>query len=362
VRKNSDSPSQDSGSGEFRSGPVVGTALVPGVTFARKGLLYADIEGLAIFEGDIVLGSTEDVRAEADKGAGELPQEQDVGITGQLYRWPNATIPYDIDPAMPNQQRVTDAIAHWEAYTPIRFLLRTPANAAQYPDYAHFRSGGGCSSKVGKRGGQQIITLGGICATGNAIHEIGHTVGLWHEQSREDRDTFVRIVWVNIDQSLISNFAQHITDGDDIGSYDYGSIMHYPPDAFSINRQATIIPLLPLPAGVVLGQRNGLSQGDINAVREMYPVTIRDDRINQEDQDEYARASQQAATQSQEVASARETASDAQVSSSDIIRRLVGISGTLQALATRVARLEARSGGQATATSQPSPSSRMRRH
>jgi len=87
-------------------------------------------------------------------------------------------------------------------------------------------------------------------------------------------------------------------------------------------------------------------------------LTIRDDRINQEDQDEYARASQQATTQSQEVASARETASDAQVSSSDIIRRLVGISGTLQALTTRVARLEARSGGQATATSQPSPSSR----
>ena len=86
--------------------------------------------------------------------------------------------------------------------------------------------------------------------------------------------------------------------------------------------------------------------------------TIRDDRINQEDRDEYARALQQAATQRQEVTSARETASGGQVPSSDIIRRLDGISETLQALTTRVARLEARSGGQATATSQPSPSSR----
>jgi hypothetical protein len=41
--------------GEFRSGPVAGTALVAGVTFARKGLLYAEVEGLAMFEGDIVL-------------------------------------------------------------------------------------------------------------------------------------------------------------------------------------------------------------------------------------------------------------------------------------------------------------------
>ncbi len=131
--------------GEFRSGPAVGTAIVPRVTLPPKGLVYAEVDGLAIFEGDIVLGTVEEVTAMADAVAdamaGNQPQAS-VGIIagpGGQFRWPNARVPYDIDPALPNQQRVTDAIAHWEANTRIRFVLRTPANAAQFPDFAHFQ-------------------------------------------------------------------------------------------------------------------------------------------------------------------------------------------------------------------------------
>ena len=87
------------------------------------------------------------------------------------------------------------------------------------------------------------------------MHEIGHAVGLWHEQSREDRDRFVRVVWANIQAGREHNFNQHITDGDDIGGYDYGSIMHYPRTAFTRNGQDTIVPV----GGQAIGQRNGLS-------------------------------------------------------------------------------------------------------
>ena len=51
----------------------------------------------------------------------------------------------------------------------------------------------------------------------------------------------MRINWANIQAGREHNFNQHITDGDDIGGYDFGSIMHYGPTAFSSNGQPTIV-------------------------------------------------------------------------------------------------------------------------
>jgi hypothetical protein len=247
-------------------------AVISGATFTNKSVTYYNVEGVAVVEGDIALGAVDEVRTATEAARQAVTSDPNiafgVGITGSQFRWPNCRIPYEIDPALPNQERVTDAIAHWEAHTPFRFPLRTAANAATFPNYVRFTDAGGCWSRVGMQGGQQLISLGAGCTTGNAIHEIGHTVGLWHEQSREDRDLFVTIHWEHIQDGMAAQFNQHITDGDDLGPYDYGSIMHYPRNAFSKDGQDTITPVDP---NAQIGQRVGLSPGDIAAVQVMYP-------------------------------------------------------------------------------------------
>lgn len=395
---------------------------------------YEDRVPLA--EGDIVIPS-------------EASETRSAVTSWTFRKWPNAQVPYVISADMPDHARVTDAIAHWEAKTALRFVARTTES-----DYVEFRSGTGCSSYIGRIGGRQYVDLStgeratnvvavaidpsndrvtyyfargfmtvgtptradafkahakytlpagkatsdivdvagtpagetitwykdgtisegtfadlgakssggsaslppgktwamvqalsvdaqarvhayyrdgtesvgtpadlasvsqpapfsvaggktpaqlahadfrkdgtplffysngdtsngattgrvsypGHCGTGTTIHEIGHAVGLLHEQTRVDRDDYVVVNYANIQPGKSSNFDKHsVTSAADHGPYDFESIMHYDSYAFSSNGHPTITKK---DGSTFSSQRTALSPNDIAGLTTLYP-------------------------------------------------------------------------------------------
>ncbi len=221
---------------------------------------FNEIDGDAFFEGDIFVGKAEDARN------AQKVEEFGIAIVGDRFRWVGGRVKYLIvDEFLRN--KVSLAIRHWEEHTPFRFTEIQEDDVTAGTDYISFEDHGGCWSSVGRQGGKQVISLGTGCGVGSAIHEIGHALGLWHEQSRSDRDNFITINLANVKPNARHNFDKHVEDGQDLGNYDFGSIMHYPATAFSINGQPTIVTR----DGQPIGQRNGLSQGDVAAIKAIYP-------------------------------------------------------------------------------------------
>ncbi|KAK1159710.1 high choriolytic enzyme 1-like [Acipenser oxyrinchus oxyrinchus] len=191
--------------------------------------------------------------------------------TERSCKWPQSPqgtvyIPFEVSNDFSLQDRaiIEGALSSFAQYTCIEFIRRTNER-----DYISVQSLSGCYSFIGRRGGRQALSLNRRgCVYHQVVqHEFLHALGFNHEQTRSDRDSYVNILYENIQRGMEYNFNRVNTNN--LGTpYDYDSVMHYGRYAFSSNGRPTIEPI-PDP-NVSIGRAVQFSQIDIERVNRLY--------------------------------------------------------------------------------------------
>ncbi len=167
----------------------------------------------------------------------------------------------------------------YEQKTCLKFKLHDPTRTyVQHIIFESYSYKGCRSNSIGKRKAhaRQYINLRDPgCDYSAALHEIGHAIGFWHEQTRPDRNNYITINWNNIHEVKQGNFKLRREVDYQDEKYDYGSIMHYELDAFSSNDKPTMVVKNPAKYSSQgstdkIGNPAHLSPGDIRLVNKLY--------------------------------------------------------------------------------------------
>ncbi|NIJ52974.1 M12 family metallopeptidase [Dyadobacter arcticus] len=234
------------------------TGTVKDGQFSGHRIRYKEIDGQAVWQDDIIL-TAEQLAGGSDENA----RVSGAGYANKDYRWPDAFVPYEISANL-SETNINAAITEWESKTSVTFVKRT--NQA---DYIRFVSSSVNRSNIGMITGKQVIELESGASVGTIVHEIGHAIGLVHEQARADRDQYLTVHWENIEAGKEHNFEQYGSGVTFDGGkqLDFNSIMLYGPKYFSKNGKET---LTKKDGTTWTKNETVLSVGDVNTITAMY--------------------------------------------------------------------------------------------
>ncbi|KAM8847668.1 meprin A subunit beta-like [Synchiropus picturatus] len=138
--------------------------------------------------------------------------------------------------------------------------------------FIHVQNLDGCSSSVGQQNLEngQTISLSPFCQFIHIVERhVLHTLGFYPEHVRPDRDDFITIVYENIREGK-SEMFNIVNDSSTQGlPYDYRSVTHYGPGAFTKVPAPTILTKDPKYQDVI-GRSHEMSPGDAKKLNLRY--------------------------------------------------------------------------------------------
>ncbi|EDW68394.1 zinc metalloproteinase nas-38 [Drosophila virilis] len=201
-----------------------------------------------------------------------------------LQLWPSRRLYYRIagDLSPEEADNVRNAVTTFNERTCLRFEELSGAAPAGSRYVFYKKSPKLCGTRIGYNpipllgAGSHDVQLSPKClATPGIIqHETLHVLGLYHEQSRPDRDEHVVVDYDNIPRKYWPQFmatSESTTTTYDV-PYDFESVMHYPKNAFAKDpSQPTMRALVDgNPVEREMGQTRGPSERDLFKIRKMY--------------------------------------------------------------------------------------------
>lgn len=193
-------------------------------------------------------------------------------------RWPNGEVPYvteyGFSTTHTGRQALQGAISAYANETAI--TIRPERNGDQVVVLVSDYKGilGDCFSLSNGRNYHFQVIHCIYHSTEYLMHEFGHVIGLHHEQTRPDRDQFIKLnFWYS---SLDQNWAIQDEKNDlTITPYDCQSLMHYPPHPMPTNPPQynyTTLTTCPSPKGSWGSQGAVFTPGDLAAISFLYPM------------------------------------------------------------------------------------------